>query len=162
MLARRDRLASEHGYDPDQVEQDVDDAIREVREERTARRPYTNVWVSGLIVRRSPPGRVVDAALDGRFDVVASWELAEEIVEVLRRPKLRRYEIKEADVADVVAALAPLLPGVEVTVGLRDVADAPVLATVAVASAEAVVTGDRDLLDEPHVKQWCSAGASRC
>lgn len=98
---------------------------------------------------------MLEAARQGVFEPVASWELAEEIAEVLRRPRLaRRYEITEAEVADVLVLLAPLLPSIEVEVEVRDPDDAPVIASAVVAQADAIVTGDRDLLDDPEVVGW--------
>jgi len=57
------------------------------------------------------PGAVPEAVRQGRLEVAASWELAEEIVEVLRRPRLGRYGIIERDVEDaseiICRSLAP-------------------------------------------------------
>src|SRR6266568_2719190 len=60
----------------------------------------TNVWVSGLMLPDGAPGRVLDAARRGFFTPLASWDLAEEIVDVLRRPRLRRYRITEDNIRD--------------------------------------------------------------
>jgi len=56
----------------------------------------TNVWVSGLIDPDSVPGQVLELVRERRVEAVASWELAEEIVDVLRRPRLKRYRIQSA------------------------------------------------------------------
>ncbi len=59
----------------------------------------TNVWVSGLINRNGMPARVLDAYRDLRFTVVTSEPLLEELVEVLRRPKIvRKYGVTDEDV----------------------------------------------------------------
>ncbi len=85
---------------------------------------------------------------------VASWALAEELADVLRRPKLRRYAIGEEDVRDVLFLLTPALPAVDVDVPIRDPDDAPVVAAAIAGAAEAIVTGDRDLLDDEAVTSW--------
>jgi putative PIN family toxin of toxin-antitoxin system len=85
---------------------------------------------------------------------VASWELAEELADVLRRPRLRRYGFSEDDVESVLVLLAPLLPSVEIEIEVRDPKDAPVVAAAVAGRADAIVTDDRDLLDEPDVRSW--------
>lgn len=88
---------------------------------------------------------------------VLSWELAEELVDVVGRAKLRRYEISEEDVRDLLTLLAPDLPTVDVEVGLRDTADVPVVAAAIAGNAEAIVTGDKDLLDDAALRAWLAA-----
>ena len=85
---------------------------------------------------------------------MASWELAEEVVEVLRRPRIARYGITEGDVADVLVLMAPLLPGVEANVEIRDPDDAKVVGAALAGRADAIVTGDRDILDDPDLRRW--------
>lgn len=114
----------------------------------------TNVWVSGLIAPDGPPGKILAAVRTRLIDPVVSWDLVEELVDVLRRPKLARYRITEEDIEDVVSLLAPFLPTVEVALELRDPDDAPVVAAAVAGGAEAIVTGDRDLLDEPALRAW--------
>lgn len=114
----------------------------------------TNIWVSGLILPNSPPGRVLAAVRERRIVAFASWALADEIVEVLRRPKLARYGLTASDVEDVVHLLGPLLPWVEVDVPLRDPSDVPVVAAAVAGAADVIVTGDKDLLDDTPVRLW--------
>jgi putative PIN family toxin of toxin-antitoxin system len=110
--------------------------------------------VSGLILPDSVPGRVLEAIRRGAVTPVASWALASEIADVLRRPRIRRYGIVERDVEDVLLLLAPFLPGVEVEVQIRDPADAPVIAAAVAGKAEAIVSGDGDLVDDEVVRAW--------
>jgi uncharacterized protein len=90
-----------------------------------------------------------------------SWELAREIVEVLRRPGIRRYGVSEADIDDVLAVLGPLLPDVDVTVDLRDPDDVPVVAASLAGRADVIVTGDRDLLDDEDLVAWLAVRGIR-
>jgi uncharacterized protein len=117
----------------------------------------TNVWVSGIAFPDGAPGRVLQALRAGEFQAVASWALAEEIVEVLRRPRMQALGIEEADVRDVLVLLAPLLPDVKVNLAIRDPDDTPVVSTAVAGAAEAVVTGDRDLRDDAEVIAWLKA-----
>jgi hypothetical protein len=116
----------------------------------------TNVWVSGLIVPDGTAGRVLEATRLGLLEPLVSWELAREIVEVLRRPAIRRYGVTEGDIEELLIVLGPLLPDVEIEVDVRDPHDAPVVAAAVAARGEAIVTGDRDLLDDPALRAWLS------
>jgi uncharacterized protein len=115
----------------------------------------TNVWVAGLIAPPGPAGAVLELVVRRRIDAVCSWELAQEIADVLRRPRLaRRYAISEDDVRDVLALLAPLLPTIEVDVEMRDITDLPVLRAAISGRAQAIITGDRDFHDDPAPHSW--------
>ncbi|HYU59351.1 MAG TPA: putative toxin-antitoxin system toxin component, PIN family [Solirubrobacterales bacterium] len=117
----------------------------------------TNVWVSGLAFPDGTPGRVIQAVRQGTVEAVASWELAAEITEVLRRPRIRALGVTEEDEEDALVLLAPALPDVDVEVELRDPDDAPVIAAALAGSAAAIVTGDRGLLDDAELRKWLGA-----
>jgi putative PIN family toxin of toxin-antitoxin system len=118
-----------------------------------------NVLVSAALARSplAPSALVLDAALDGRVKLLSSPMLLTEIVSVLKRPRLRRYlSLDEArrfvaDLASVTTQVddAPLPhPAV-----CRDPRNDYLVALAVASHAEAIVTGDRDLLDlaEPRV-----------
>ena len=116
----------------------------------------TNVWVSGLIIPDSPPGQVLRAIRDHRFELVASWHVAQELADVLRRPRLRRYEIEQQDIDDVFRLLAPALPTADLDVPIRDPDDAPVVSAALAGAADTIVTGDKDFLADAALRTWLS------
>jgi len=117
-----------------------------------------NVLVSAAIAKDpdSPPAVILDAALDGRIELVTSPALLAEIASVLARPRMRRYlSVDEAqrfvgDLASVTAVTADApLPHPAVC---RDPADDYLVALAGTAGVEAIVSGDLDLLSlPPHV-----------
>lgn len=110
----------------------------------------TNVTVSGLLWHGAPR-RVVEAARNGQIEIVSSAELVAELEEVLRRPKLAARLAQVGSTPEellagylalvVVIRAAPLPAPISV-----DPDDDVVLACALAARAEAVVSGDDDLL----------------
>lgn len=111
----------------------------------------TNVFVSGLMLPKSTPGKVMAAWRAGHFRLVLSEPLLEEISAVLGYPRIRkrigwddevisRYRALlrfEAEIVDIQnqAAHVP-----------RNAKDNMVLATLLAGKADCLVSGDRDLL----------------
>jgi putative PIN family toxin of toxin-antitoxin system len=85
-------------------------------------------------------------------DVVASWDLAEELIGVLARTKLRRYRFSPDDEREVLTWLGRSLPSVELDLPLRDPDDAVVVSAAVAGRADAIVTGDRHLLDDADLR----------
>ena len=111
----------------------------------------TNVLLSGLMFPEGTPGRIVAAWVESRFEVVLSLDQLGEIARVLEYPKIRRKLgwddgkiesfIKQLYIRAEVIELGSI--SVEVP---GDPDDAPILATLAAANADILVTGDGDLL----------------
>ena len=112
----------------------------------------TNVWVSGLAFPDGPPGRIVEAVRTGELRALASWALAEEVVDVLGRPAMRELGISSRMIIDVLFLLAPVLPDVESPVPDRDPGDAHVVSSALASAADAIVTGDDDILDDAPLR----------
>jgi putative PIN family toxin of toxin-antitoxin system len=110
-----------------------------------------NVLVSGSLWRGNP-SRLVDALLDGSATLCASALLMAEFEEVMQREKLRRrLEQRGQDAREIIsrfraAALIIEGPAVPLPSALRDPDDIHVLACARGACADAIVTGDNDLL----------------
>lgn len=110
----------------------------------------TNLLVSYLITHRPPIATLVDEHL-AREDVVlvTAPALLEELDRVLRYPKLQRYYTDE-ERTRFVALVAALSEVVELPEPIpricRDPDDDRVIACAVVGQADAIVSGDQDLL----------------
>ncbi|GAB1233626.1 putative toxin-antitoxin system toxin component, PIN family [Ferrigenium sp. UT5] len=111
----------------------------------------TNVFISGLLLPKSTPGRIITAWRTGHYSLVLSEPMLTEIAAVLSYPKIRkrtgwdndaisryltvlRFETEIADIQQTIAVVP------------RDAKDNMVLATLIASEANCLVTGDIDLL----------------
>ena len=92
------------------------------------------------MIPEGPPGRVLQALRNHRFELVASWAVAEELADVLRRPRDPRDEIEQRDIEDVFPLLAPALPKAD-PIPIRDPDDAPIVAAALAGGADVIVRG---------------------
>ena len=115
-----------------------------------------NILVSAALGRspQSPSVRIIDAALDGRIELVMSPALLREIADVLSRPRIRkRLSADDAQLflADLVAQVVMMADPIDPPMVCRDPDDDYLVALAIVCDADALVTGDDDLLAvEPH------------
>jgi putative PIN family toxin of toxin-antitoxin system len=106
----------------------------------------TNTLVSGL-GWGGVPGRVVDAALAGRFEIVSSRALLEELRRVLHYPKLATVVGDPDEIVDLLALTSVMVEPTETVDVVRDPDDNRVVEVAIAGSADVIVTGDADLLD---------------
>lgn len=109
------------------------------------------VFISGLIGKRgSAPDLVVRAFVDDRIEVIASRLLLAELEQVLRRPKFRRH-VEERAVREYVERIQRHATVVgdprERPTATRDPKDDYLVALARQEDVDAIVSGDRDLLD---------------
>jgi putative PIN family toxin of toxin-antitoxin system len=110
----------------------------------------TNLLVSYLLVHRLPIATLIDVHLAAeRFTLLTAPALLQELDRVLRYPRLERYydaATRDRFVA-LVAALSELveLPD-EIPPISRDPDDDRVIACAVIGRADAIVSGDQDLL----------------
>ncbi len=110
----------------------------------------TGVLVSGLIRPQGTIGEVLRALHDGRFVIVYSTPIVVEIIDVLGRPPFRaKYQIQPDDVTTLVNLIRLrgelVLPQITIT-ACRDPKDNKFLEAAVESNADAIVTGDSDLL----------------
>ena len=111
----------------------------------------TNVLIAAAITPRGLCGRLLDAALDGRWQLVVSPQLLAELSTVLARGKFRRWLTEDdahrfvADIRALSDVLAdPPSPARQVT---ADPKDEFLVALAQVAGVAALVSGDPHLTD---------------
>jgi len=108
-----------------------------------------NVFVSGLLRPQGRPGQLLRLWQSGRFDLLYSLALLEELTAVVARPRLQRLGLRPTDAHVVVEYLTEfgvlVLPAESVTV-CRDPKDNHILEIALAARADAIVSGDSDLL----------------
>ncbi|HEY9602734.1 MAG TPA: putative toxin-antitoxin system toxin component, PIN family [Allocoleopsis sp.] len=109
------------------------------------------------ILWRGTPTQILDLAANQQIQVFASEPLLAELRDVLSRPKLQpRLQALQVTVDDLLAVVIDLVELCSLqTVNvpqLRDPDDLIILATALAANADAIVTGDRDLLTLSEVE----------
>lgn len=112
----------------------------------------TNVVVSATLGSGSPPDLILRAWRDGRFDLIVSEALLNELERVLARPSiLRRSGYTRGDAASFIEALADGAVLVEttekVTVISADPDDNHLLEAAIAGNADYIVSGDKQVLD---------------
>lgn len=110
----------------------------------------TNVIISGLISPKGPPAGVLKALKAGRFILVTSQAINEEILEVMDRPSLRdKYGLADHmfDIAFILWEQAEVIAKPPTVKASRDPDDDKFLAAAAGGLAHYLVTGNiKDLL----------------
>src|SRR6266542_1164494 len=105
----------------------------------------TNVIISGLIFG-GKPGQILDAVKDGRITAYTSRVLISELMDVLT-DKSPDHRTKMQDIEHMLTMVfRPVTPKTVPTV-LRDTPDNQVLAVTHEAIIEAIITGDKKLLE---------------
>lgn len=105
-----------------------------------------NVWVSGLISRRGPPGKIVDLWLAKEFDVAVSPHILLELVRVFQYPRIReRVETEDLQnvILGIVDAVDMQLGKLELNVLTIDPDDNLYLACAVEIGASYLVTGNQ-------------------
>lgn len=109
----------------------------------------TNVLVSALITKGTPPDQLYQAWLRNEIELVTSAAQIDELADVLSRPKLRKY-VDLADASKLVSDIrlrATVIRDMPIPRRSPDRKDDAILATAVAGEAELVVSGDkRDIL----------------
>ena len=105
----------------------------------------TNIFVSGIINPAGFPGQILKALREGAFTLISSPSINEEILEVLSRPRLKKYRLQEAlfDIGVILYVQAELVQEKTVVKMSPDPDDDKFLAAAIDGKAHYVVTGDK-------------------
>ncbi len=110
----------------------------------------SNVWIAALISPAGAARQLVDAVLDRNIDILMSEATFTELVSRLERPKFDRYRDPESwnlFLSELVE-LALWLEDSGIATGIsRDADDDKFLALAVTGQADAIVSGDKDLLE---------------
>jgi putative PIN family toxin of toxin-antitoxin system len=111
----------------------------------------TNILVSGIILDKGLPHQIVKAWEQGRFLLVSSRDLIDELKRVLEYPKIKRkYGLTPTQIRRVVLNIYRYGVYVEepptINIVLADPSDNRILAAAIGGGAEVIVSGDEDLL----------------
>lgn len=108
----------------------------------------TNVWISALLNPHGPPAQVLEALQRNAFEPVLASALLDELMEVVERPRLRRYRLRQEEILKLQDLLRDKSRWVEPTGELhlcRDPADDLFLEVALLGQAQYLVTRDDDL-----------------
>ena len=117
----------------------------------------TNIFFRALIRKGSPADHLLSLWVNGRFVLVLSQTIINEIQEVLSRPVLiQKYRYAPEAVAHLINLLKQRAIIVEVPFSLelcRDVNDDPFVDCAVLGRVQFLVSYDHDLLDDSKLKQ---------
>jgi putative PIN family toxin of toxin-antitoxin system len=110
----------------------------------------TNILVRALIKPEGTVGPVLRQLRAGAYTLLYSEALLEELVDVLSRPRIRdKYDLHPADIEAVLALILLrgelIIPNRRIRI-CRDASDDKLLEVASCGKADAVVSGDQDLL----------------
>jgi uncharacterized protein len=110
-----------------------------------------NVFVSAFVRPEGPPGQIIERFLGGRaFELIASAEIAAEVLRALSYPRIRKAASSRIDPElwfEDILVLAEMVPGEYGGTSIsRDPDDDKYIAAAIEGRAAFVVSGDPDLL----------------
>jgi len=105
----------------------------------------TNIIISGLLSSESPPGKLIQGWLDGRFELVTSQAQLDELLRALGYDRLRdRISPEQArDFLENIEAAAIMVATVPEVEFSSDPDDNIILATAIAGGADLIVSGDK-------------------
>lgn len=107
----------------------------------------TNVLVSAII-HNGKPRKLFQMGIDGKYQIMTSKEILDELLEVIKRPK---FKMTRGNIVRIVSTLMETGKNVQITSNFRiisdDLDDNIIINTAHDGNADYIVSGDRHLLD---------------
>lgn len=106
----------------------------------------TNIWISFLIGRTL--AGLSEAILNDKIKILFSEELLDELIEVLQRPKFKKY-FSQDDITELLSLLHAKTEQIDITTRFSDCRDSKdnfLLDLCVSGNADYLITGDEDLL----------------
>jgi len=110
----------------------------------------TNILVRALIMPHGTVGPVLLRLRQGDYTLLYAQSLLEELVDVLKRPRIRqKYKLTDQDIETIISLILlrgeAVVPEERIT-ACRDPKDDKFLEVAVAGKADVIVTGDQDLL----------------
>ena len=109
----------------------------------------TNIFISALL-GSSNAGRIIDKFTGGKFDLIISKDILDELIEVISRKKFSNI-FRPEDVKKLISLLEAdakiTTTGRKISSACKDPKDHIVLACAVEGNADYIITGDSDLLE---------------
>lgn len=109
----------------------------------------TNILIRSILNPKGPTGRLLNELRAGRFRLLYSEPLLEEIADVLARPRFRdKYKVTADQISDILSLIVQEGEEVSPSASIeacRDPKDNKVLEAAFFGRADVIVTGDDDL-----------------
>lgn len=113
----------------------------------------TNVFVSAII-RNGKPRKLFQLGIDGKYKILISKEILDELSEVIQRPK---FKMTSEDIVRIVSALMETAENVPVTSNFKAIGIDPddniMINTAHDGKADYIVSGDKDIKDLKNFKK---------
>ena len=113
----------------------------------------TNVLVSAIICN-GKPRKLFRMGIDGKYEILTSKEILDELSEVIQRPK---FKMTIEDIVRIVSALMETCENVRITSNFEVISNDPddniIINTVHDGNADYIVSGDKDIKDLKNFKK---------
>lgn len=110
----------------------------------------TNLFVSGIILLQGYPFELLELLRKNTYTLLTSKEIIEELEDVLKRPKFKRYKLSQERIVTLIRFVKKrsetTISTNKLAITIRDPKDKNLLSTAIEGKVDCIITGDEDLL----------------